>query len=324
MRLRLQNRGLLGVTNTITQRLFISTDPVPGNDTLAAQVDYTGPLGIDQFIDQTVTIRMPSTPGNYWLVAVADVNDTVLEAVENNNTLISTSSILVQSAYTATVATDMGTALANTPVPMYGQATLAGSSTPAALVPVTIDIEVRGMRRQLAVITGADGRFTNVFQPLPNEAGVYHIAAAYPGVANPLPQDTFNLLGISIAPVGLVNVIEAGSVSGSTRIDNLSDVPLTGLNAVVVTHQPNLVVTVSLSTNTLGGLTSATLGFGITALDASTYQSPIALRVTSAEGVVANVTLTVRVEALRPRLTANPASLESSMRRGAQTTVPFT
>jgi len=42
-------------------------------------------------------------------------------------------------------------------------------------------------------------------------------------------------------------------VTVSTRIDNLSDVPLTGLTATVVTNQPNLSVSVSLNTNSLGG-----------------------------------------------------------------------
>ena len=33
--------------------------------------------------------------------------------------------------------------------------------------------------------------------------GVYSIAAAYPGVVNPPPQDTFTLIGLSISPIGL-------------------------------------------------------------------------------------------------------------------------
>jgi len=128
----------------MVQRVFISNDPVAGNDTLAAQAGYTGPLGVGQFIDQTLSLHMPAIPGNYWLVAMADVNDAVLEALENNNTFVSATPISVQPAYSATVHADISTALANTPIPMSGQATYAGGSTPAPFVPVTITIEVRG------------------------------------------------------------------------------------------------------------------------------------------------------------------------------------
>src|SRR5439155_24967210 len=138
----------------------------PGNDTLAAQASFTGPVGVGQFIDQTLSIHMPATPGNYWLVAMADVNDSVVESLENNNTFVSATPISVQPAYTAVVSTDISTALANTPIPMSGQATYAGSSTPAGFVPVTIHIEARGTRRSVSCVTGADGRFTKVFHPL--------------------------------------------------------------------------------------------------------------------------------------------------------------
>ncbi len=323
-RLRLDNQGLAGVNTSMVQRLFLSTTPVPGSGTLAAQADYTGPLGVGQFIDQTLSLLVPSTPGNYWLIAQADATDNVLEFSEANNFLVGAMPISVQAAYTATVMADIHSALANTPVPMHGQATLGGSGAPAAFMPVTIHVLLRGTDRTFTVLTGSDGRFASVFHPLPNEAGDYQIAAALPGVANPPTQDTFTLIGMSIAPVGLVDMIEGGSVSNATRIDNLSEVSLSGLNVVVVTNQPNLNVSVNLGTNALGGFGSATLGFVITAIDASILQSPVVLRVTSAEGALAELTIIVRVEPLLPRLVANPTSLQSAMQRGAQKPIAFT
>src|SRR5207245_7195956 len=97
-----------------------------------------------------------------------------------------------------------------------------------------------------------------------------------------------------------------------------------GLSVVVVTNQPNLNVRVDLGTNALGGFASATLGFVITAIDASILQSPVVLRVISAEGAFAELTIIVRVEPLLPRLVANPASLQSAMQRGEQKPIAFT
>jgi uncharacterized protein (DUF697 family) len=322
--LHLENRGLLGFTGSMIQRVFISSDALLGNDTLGAQVTYTGPFPVGDSIQQLVSLRMPSDPGNYWLIAQADATDNVLESLEGNNTFISPTPIVVEAAYLVTVSTTLTTALASTPVPIIGQATMRGSGTPAAFVPVKIHIEVRGIRRTFDVVTGADGRFSYTFQPLANEAGIYHLAAAHPGVVNPPTQDTFTLLGMSIAPVAVANLIEGSSISNSTRIDNLSDVPLTGLTAVVVTNAPNLTVTVALDTNTLGGFAAASLIYSIHAVDASYVQSPVVVRVSSAEGVEIDLVIFVRVEALHPRLTANPGTLRAAMQRGGQTTVAFT
>ncbi|HTD66094.1 MAG TPA: CARDB domain-containing protein, partial [Candidatus Limnocylindria bacterium] len=320
---RIENRGLKAVTNAFVQRIYLSSDPYVGGDVLASQLDFAGTLDVGQFFSQTVSLRMPAAPGERWVVVETDAIGAVTELLENNNALVSTNRIIIAPAYTALAQTDVGEVLANTPIPIYGQATLAGGGV-AANVPLTLHIEVRGVRRTFSIFAGPDGRFTNVFHPLPNEAGIYHIAAAYPGVVNPPSQDTFTFIGMSIAPVGLVNVTEASTVVDSARIDNLSDVPLTALTAVVVTNQPNLTVNVSLSTNTLAGFSNAALVFSITAANAVIYQSPVVLRVTSAEGAVAEVIITVRVEALLPRLVVTPGSLLAAMLRGGQTSVPFT
>src|SRR5207244_507091 len=161
----------------------------------------------------------PSAPGTYWLIAQADASDNVRELSEANNFYVNATPLTIQPAYTATLAVDVHSALANTPIPMHGLATLGGTASPAAFVPITI------------------------------------------------------------------------------HLDNLSDVPLTALSVTVVTNQPNLAVTASLETNALVGFGSANLRFIITALDPSIFQSPVVLRVSSAEGATATLTITVRVEA---------------------------
>ena len=320
---RVENRGVVAATGAIVQRVFLSTDNVVGGDLLVSQLSYPGPLPAGQFFEQTVNIHLPDATGNYWVIVTTDANNDVVELLENNNTRVSTDPVAVGPAYTATVQTDVTTALAGTAVPLHGSAVRAGSGVPAANVPVTVHLQVRGITRTLAVLTGPDGKFNTVFQPLPGEAGHYTIAAAYPGLPMPAVQDNFVLVGFSIAQIGLVNVVEGSAVAGSTKVSNLSELPLTGMSVSVVAHHPSIAVTASLSTNTLPGSGELTLTFGVSAVDTSAAQSSVQLRVTSAEGASVDLLFNVRQERLLPRLVANPGSLATTMRRGGQSTVVF-
>jgi len=322
--LSLKNQGLAAANGDTVQQVYISSSPVEGSGVLSAEADFNGVLGVGQSVNEGVTLLTPSVPGTYWLIAQADANNNISELVENNNYLVSPTPLVVNAAYTATIVADIHSALANTPIPMHGQAFIGNTTTPAASVPVTIHIQVRGTDRTVTVLTAADGTFTNLFQPLPNEAGVYQISAALPSVANPPAQDSFVLIGMSVAAVGLVDLTEGTSVTNSTALNNLSDTPLTGLTVTVTTNQANLAVSATVSTNVLDGFAAATLNFTITALNPSIYQSPVILHLSSAEGATADLTIMVRVEALRPTLVLNPTSLSKAMVRGVQTPVAFT
>jgi len=319
---RLENRGLKATTNSFSQRVFISTDNLAGGDVVSGQVQFSGSLPAGQFVDQTANITLPTTPGTYWFVVVADVNNEVVEVLKDNNTTVSTRAVNLQPNYTASVSTTVHSQLAGQPVPLTGQATLAGGGA-AAFVPVTVHIEVRGIHRTLDVVTDGNGRFNAVFTPLPTEAGHYHIAASYPGLPMPAAQGDFVLLGFQINPVGLITVVQGSSTTNSTLINNLSEVPLTGLTVEVVTNHHSLSVSASLDTNNLAGNGQATLTFVVTTVDSSAIQSPVVLQVTSAEGASETLVVTVRQQLLTPTLAATPSSLASGMVRGRQTTTTF-
>ncbi len=322
---RLENRGFTPVTNAFVQRVFLSSQALAGTGTLAAQVPFSGTLPAGQYVDLTANVRLPDNPGNQWLIVTADANNDVTELLEDNNTLVSTQPVNVQPAYLATVAADIHQAVAGTPIPLHGSATIGGTGgQPAANVPVTVYLAVRGIQRSFNALTDANGNFTNLFEPLPTEAGDYSIAATFPGQPMPAAQDHFVLLGMQIQPLGLVTVTQGGSVSGTTKIDNLSDVPLTGLSVQVVTNHPSLAVTANLSTNSLDGNGEITLAFGITALNTGAAESSVVLQVTSQEGATNTFSFRVRQQLLLPQLVATPGSLNGAMLRGGQTLATFT
>lgn len=320
----LGNAGLRGVNTNITQRIYISNDPLVGSDTLGAQLSYNGPLNVGDSIVQQATVLMPAAPGTYWIIVEADALNVVNEALENNNTRISAIPVVVGPAYSATVSTAVTVAKANDTIPMAGQAVSAANGLPATFVPVTIHVEVRGTRRTFTALTDGSGNFTFDFHPLPNEAGLYRILAAHPGVVNPTTwQDQFSILGFTIDNPGTVTVVEGGSNSVTTLVRNLSDQPLTGLQVSVYTNHASIHVDAVLATNTLAGNAQVSLRLDVAALNTSATYSTVGVRVITSEGVTNYLVFAVNQSLLLPALSATPGSLQTTMRLGRQTAVTF-
>jgi len=321
---QIRNQGVVASpTNSVVQRIYLSTDSLVGGDVLMGQWAFNGALPAGSQFGQTLPIRMPQAAGDYWVIVETDALNNVVELLENNNLSISTTPIRVAPAYQAVVSTTLEAAPADTPVPLAGQATRAGG-LPAAHSLVSIHIRVRGTTRTIAALTDSQGRFATTWQPLPGEAGFYEIAAGHPGVSDPATQDSFYLLGMRAQPATpSVRLSEGSSVGGTVQIENLSDVPLTGLAVELVSKPPNLDVTLTVQTNRLAGLAQTQLAYGISARDASFTWGNIQTRLTSAEGAVLEVLIRVTIDPLVPRLVASPGRLELGMKRGAQRLVSF-
>jgi hypothetical protein len=321
--LRVENRGAIAVPGSITQRLSISADAFAGNDTLLGQISYPGPLAAGASFEQSLNVRLPDQPGNYHFIAETDTANAVSEILESNNLRVSPQSVRVNAAYSATVETDITTAVAGSAVPLRGRATRLDGS-PAPLVGVTIHIAVRGITRTLPVVAGPDGRFEAVFQPLGTEGGLYQISAGHPSLPMPPTQDEFRLLGLALTPLPSMTVAEGGTTEVDVTVANRTDIPLTGLTTEVITAHPSLSVSASLTTNVLAGSSQIGLRVSVTAVNTSAVESNVSLRVRSAEGVEAILTTRVRQEIRVPRLVATPVRLDVAMVRGRQTPVAFT
>src|SRR5204863_4088818 len=115
---------------------------------------------------------------------------------------------------------------------------------------------------------------------------------------------------------------EAASVTNVITLQNLSPLELAGLSATVVEKPANLNVTVSTPAS-IPGDSSVNLTYSIHANDASVPFGTVHLRVTVSAGVTNDMFVYVTVEALRPRLVANPDTVRAGMKRGAQTFVEF-
>ena len=317
---RITNQGLAVASTNVLTRVFLSPDATVGDDILLGQFDFTGRLPPEQSIEQTLQVRLPGTAGDYWLVVTTDAEDRVLETLEDNNTTVGTAPILVREAYTASVTADAPRSLVGAPVVLRGRAVKAGSTVPAPHVPVHVHLVVRDTRRVLLGLSNADGNFSVIFQPLPNEAGSYEVAAAHPGAVRPEVQDRFTIIGFRAHPpadsVALVDGVEKAL---EIPIENLSDVPLSGLQAQVLSAPDDVKVTHSLSGNgALSGWGDATLRLVLNAGSTAAPRGQIRIRLTTAEGATTDLKLTVQVNSLQPRLIVVPDELVAGMKRGGQ------
>ncbi|HEY9172468.1 MAG TPA: CARDB domain-containing protein, partial [Verrucomicrobiae bacterium] len=321
---RVMNQGLGPAQSSWTTRVFLSRDPVVGDDLFLGEYVFSGTLPVGQSFGQTFRTRAPLAVGQYWIVVSTDVGGAVAETLEDNNTTVSAAPIEVQAPYQATVETEVTAAMAGTPVPLRGRA-FRTNNLPAASALVHLHVTLRGATRVYAAMTDADGNFATTFQPHASEAGRYTLGATHPGVSTAAVQDSFDLLGFRANPAwASVAVAELGTVSGSVQLVNLGELPLSGLTASVVDQPANLTVALSVDNGrALPGSGTITLGYTITANDASLLSGMVNARVTSAEGATVNVPLYVTVEPLRARLVADPDSLRAGLTRGRQRVVEF-
>ncbi len=317
---RVANHGLSATTADFLTRVYLSRDAVVGDDVLVSQFRNSGSLAVGAVFDRTEQIQLPAEVGNYWVVVETDAEQSVAEILENDNTTISAGPIAVTADYAASVQTDVDNAPAGTPVPLHGRATNAsGAGVPGR--PVNIHVRVRGTERVISATTDAGGLFSAVFTPLPGEAGRYEIFATHPGVASVPVQDTFELLGFQVNPASAtLTLVEGSTRGGSVTLENLSDVPLTGMAVQVLAKPANLQVSAALGASQLA--TTLPLTYTFTASAADAYGT-VQLRVSSAEGPVQDVYFGVNVEPLRPRLVAIPETLYAGMVVGTQTVVEF-
>ncbi|MGA2660493.1 MAG: CARDB domain-containing protein, partial [Verrucomicrobiota bacterium] len=320
-----ENDGIWAATNAWTDFVYYSTSPSGANPQYVSQVLQTNALGVGQSYTNTVNLFLPPDPGQYYLLVNANAAKSLTEISYQNNNLISTGYIDVQPPYRGAVVADLAAAPSGTPIPMHGHAFLAQNpNQPAAFVPLTIRVLVKGTRRLFTVTTDPDGNFTYLFQPLSNEAGNYQIAADHPAVATDTIQSGFALYGMSFSDSGLTQSLYPNTVaSGQLVLQNLGDLPLSGVAAVAEGATSSLGIQVALS-NSIPASGSTLLAYTLTPGNiSSAVQIRARIHVTSAEGAVAYYPLTITVAPQTATLVANPGTLVRAMLRGQQTFVDF-
>lgn len=264
---------------------------------------------------------------------MTDNGNTVNEGVtigESNNTTITP--VTVTPAYRGTVYSDTETAIAGNPVTLRGQALSNSDNSPVAFEFVKVRVENKGNIREFDAFTDGNGNFVRQFTPLPGEAGTYNINAYFPGFASEdtTPEDSFTLLGMRFEQNDQFltqvsqRITEGTTFNGSVKLQNLSNLSLSGLTATVNGAPSDWTVNVTPEKTSLGGNEEITVNYSINVPDDKWSYYNFGLGLSTTEGVTANLPIRVDVARLLPRLVADTSSLQASMLRGGQTIVEFT
>lgn len=338
------NAAPIGVADgTWFDRLYLSADdvlspPPAGQDVLLADVPHSGALSPGSSYSATRSnLTAPEQPGSYWLIIATDASDAVREdAGESNNLSINPFTVLAPE-YAATVHADIEAAVGPTltapvTINLTGQALAIPSMQPAANVPVTVRVRVQGARRVFQTVSGPDGAFSYEFEPLSNEAGLYTVFADHPAVMEDpaQPQDSFMLVGLRPEPASLTrNVFITSPTTGSVKLRNLGDTPITGISAIVDGNTSYLYAQAVVPT-TLLPHAAEEMTFTLTATglpnppDAPT---PITIRlfamIGGASTEAASLSLNAYVVAQTPHLSSSHQSLSANMLVSGQTVVNF-
>ncbi|QDS90691.1 Lectin C-type domain protein [Rosistilla ulvae] len=315
------NLGIAAATDGWTERIYLSSDPQFGNDTLLAEHRFSGPLSVDASNGRSVPVTFPDTPGEFWVIVEVDGEQTLREGIDANNRFVSPTPILLRPSYTATVSAEIESAAAGTAVTLAGSAANT-DGTPAALVDVVVHITVRGTTRTLDARTDANGNFQTLFTPLSGEAGRYAVAASHPALSAPMSQDTFDLHGlVPTAGFDFIGLPAGSSTTQSITIRNLADLPLTGLSITTVDVASGLSVTPSVPASNVAASGSFDLTYDLTDLSADQGASQFVLRVSTNEAPALEIPITVDVIAPQASLAFEQSTLETSMVVGEQTSV---
>ncbi len=322
-----ENRGG-EVASGWTDRLYASTDPVlDSGDQLLGTLDQPGVLAAGDQIERTVPVTLPEDPGTYWLIVETDALDTVDEGSpprEDNNVTVAAAPTVVAAAYTASASASVETGVAGDPVTISGRAvsTVDGADVPSA--PVTVALDRDGFVRTLEALTDADGNYQVDFASLPGEGGQFNVYAHHP--RNPAedsqPDDSFALIGLRFTDRDLAAAIHDGASRTFTlAIENISDIPLTGLSAVFDDLAAGWNADVAV-TEAIAGDSSAEATLTVTVpADSDLRYETFDLRLTSDQGATATLPVAINVLPPRPDLVAEVARLEAGMLVGGQTFV---
>ena len=317
-----ENAGFGAASGTWADNVFLSTDNLlSGDDQMLGSFSWSTALAEGEAYTRSLSMTLGEQVGKVWVFVATDAGANVIELSDSNN--IRALSMVVNPSYRAEVATNVEQASTGTAIPLSGRAFNAETGAPEAFVPVSIDVETRGMVRTITAFTDSLGNFSTEFIPLPGEAGNYTVSADHPDVFDRTPQDAFDLLGMKPAGGINVNLVPGQAKTGQIELKNLGLIDLTDLSATVGNLPAGITVTFD-ALALLPGSGTAMLGYTITAsADAQALIGTPLVQITSAEGVIITIDLSLTVTPLAPQLVANPGFLVGGMLRGEQRLVNF-
>ena len=265
-----------------------------------------------------VTMTAPLESGDYEVVVTLDP-DGRLNDLDNANDTLTSSSIAISAAYTATLEVEKEVYLPSEEIRMSGTAIMADGVTPAINVPIEIYVIVDGTRRTYTTVTDQNGMFSMTYLPASSEAGSYAIGACYPGLASSVSQDVFDILGMRRMSSNYIcwDLSVGDSETKTITLSNRSSVALTDLKVSLVDVPKGCDVQL-VQPSTLPGNGVVALEMTVTAVDVTEQVDycRFSAKVESAEGVSLEIPLYFHAQAQQAYLHVSPAKIDTTMTIG--------
>jgi hypothetical protein len=274
---------------------------------------------------RTVTFQLPQgfdTTDALQVVVHTNYGNGLFESDINNDA--AAADVTLPEPYQATVNTAVDVVPLGVPITITGHASFIGAGGDANGRPLTVRVLLAGSAQPvqaIAVTTDAQGDFTTTFTP--NQPGVYGLAVAPPLSLDNTVQSQFNAVYISSNSAGGQDVVPGTPVHGTITVNNLGQIQLTGLSASVTGAPGNLDVQISVPDTVLPAVGTAAINYTLTASNASVTYAWLTFNITTDVGATTTATLPVSITPLAPRLSTDPAGLNSGMLVGQQTLVTF-
>ncbi len=267
-------------------------------------------------------VAMPATPGTHTLHATINNDKKIKELTYLNNTSEKVLLTLL-SQYTLTANTDKAIYQSGETIKISGEAT--GTNTTNAQVEIYIINS--GVRRTMTTTTDATGKYSVTWKPYRNQSGHFVVGACQPGENSMEEQTAFDVYGLKLATTSpiLCETFVDEPYNGVVPLVNPGQLALTNIKAEIISAPEGCSVEFT-PIEKIEGDATANLAFTINSQAPSTASDweHIKVRVTTAEGASADITLYYYSCSPKGLLKANITGINTTATKGTYRDYSFT
>ncbi len=279
-------------------------------------------LSVGQSETIKTNITLPTSIGQVRYYAVVNENDGTTELSKNNNTS-PVVELTIVSPYSATVSVEKAIYEAGESVMITGK--LTGTNITGQKVDVYVVLN--GGRESLLTKSDDTGSFSVTWTPKSSIAGHFLVGACYPGENRTEGLCSFDVYGLRRVFNNSIecDVTLGDAARGTVQLQNLCNLPLTGVQAEILDSPANCDASVSIAP-TIDGKSNVELNYELTGTSVTegNHWDEVKIRVSTDQGVSTDFSLWFYCRAQKPLLQLSTKNIKTTMTKGKTREYPIT